>query len=162
MTNSPVGANNTSRFTYHRDGTLPEYGAVFVFGSNLAGRHGAGAAKAAKDRFGARPGVGAGPMGDCYAIPTKDGRNGADLKDPRQSLDPGVVRDYVDAFVEHARAHPGSRFFVTRVGAGLAGQPDSVMAAMFAAAPENCSFATEWRSYLEPSSQPAPARPRPR
>ena len=47
---------------------------LFVFGSNEAGRHGKGAALHAKQHYGAEYGVGVGPSGDAYAIPTKDGK----------------------------------------------------------------------------------------
>ena len=43
---------------------------VFVFGSNLAGHHHGGAARMAHECFGAEWGVGVGPTGQCYAIPT--------------------------------------------------------------------------------------------
>jgi len=56
---------------YHQDGTLPTNSEIFVFGSNLAGRHGAGAAKIANRLYGAIYGAGVGPMGNSYAIPTK-------------------------------------------------------------------------------------------
>ena len=46
---------------------------IFVFGSNLAGRHGLGAAKYARNNLGAVYGVGEGPTGECYALPTKTG-----------------------------------------------------------------------------------------
>lgn len=58
--------------TFHIDGTLPTGDAIFVFGSNLAGRHGKGAALIARQRFGAVYGVGEGFTGNAYAIPTKD------------------------------------------------------------------------------------------
>lgn len=162
MTNSPGVAPGATALSFHRDGSAPDAGAVFVFGSNLAGRHGAGAAKAAKERFGAIYGVGAGPTGRAYAIPTKDGRGNADLKSPDQVLPLPVVAAHVRRFVDYATQHPELRFFVTRVGCGLSGRLDSEVAPLFAGAPPNCSFAIEWRSHLEPSGRPAPARPRPR
>jgi len=57
---------------FHKDGTLPLNGEIFVFGSNLAGIHGAGAAKIAHQKFGAVYGSGMGLMGKSWAIPTKD------------------------------------------------------------------------------------------
>lgn len=50
----------------------PSENTVFVFGSNPEGRHGAGAAKIAKEKFGAIYGQGEGLQGNSYAIPTKD------------------------------------------------------------------------------------------
>ncbi len=58
--------------SFHENDTLPTSGEIFVFGSNLAGRHGRGAALVAAKRFGAAYGVGSGITGQCYAIPTKD------------------------------------------------------------------------------------------
>ena len=64
---------------------------VFVFGSNLAGHHYGGAARMAHDKFGAEWGVGVGPTGQCYAIPTMQG-------------DVDTIRPYVDEFIEYAKA----------------------------------------------------------
>ena len=46
---------------------------IFVFGSNLAGAHGGGAARFAYERFGAVWGEGMGLHGQTYAIPTMQG-----------------------------------------------------------------------------------------
>jgi hypothetical protein len=69
---------------YHRDGTLPTDRSIFVFGSNLAGRHGLGAANVALNGYGAVYGVGVGPQNQSYAIPTKD--------ETLQPLDIGIIR----------------------------------------------------------------------
>jgi hypothetical protein len=137
------------RPTYHEDGSMPLNGEVFVFGSNLAGRHGAGAAAVAFDRFGARRGVGEGYMGEpprhCYAIPTKDERL-AVL--PLERIAAAVGR-----FVAFAASRPELRFFITRVGCGLAGYRDEAIAPLFAGVPpDRCSLPRPWRSYLEPRS----------
>lgn len=91
---------------------------IFVFGSNLAGQHHGGAARMAHDRFGAEWGVGVGPTGQCYAIPTMHG---------------GVedIKPYVDEFVEYVKKHPNNRFLVTRIGCGIAGFTDEEMAPLF-------------------------------
>ena len=122
----------------HADNTIPRErdGYVFVFGSNLAGIHGAGAAKVAKRNFGAMQGHAEGPMGMAYGIPTKDAR----LK----VLPLHEVALAVAAFVAYAGDHPKQKFFVTRVGCGLAGFSDEQIAPMFANAPHNCSLAHEW------------------
>jgi len=60
------------KYQYHIDSTLPMNEPIFVFGSNESGIHGAGAAKVARDLYGAKLGVGFGPMGRCWAIPTKN------------------------------------------------------------------------------------------
>jgi hypothetical protein len=113
-------------------------GLVFVFGSNLAGRHGAGAALTARFRYGAVLGVGEGRTGDSYAIPTKD--HGL------RTLPLEQIRAAVAVFVQYATAHPALRFRVTRVGCGLAGYVDEQIAPMFAAAPDNCDLPAGWRA----------------
>lgn len=109
---------------------------MFVFGSNLAGRHGKGAALAARTQHGAQYGVGEGRTGNAYAIPTKT----RDLR-PR-TLD--EIRTSVDTFKVYARAHPETGFEVTRVGCGLAGYRDDQVGPMFADAPGNCALPSEW------------------
>ena len=81
---------------------------IFVFGSNLAGAHGGGAARLAYNRFGAIMGQGVGLQGQSYAIPTMQG---------------GVetIKPYVDEFIEFARQHPEYHFLVTQIGCGIAG-----------------------------------------
>ena len=94
---------------------------VFVFGSNLAGMHGGGAAYAAFKKFGAVWGRGVGLQGQSYAIPTMQG---------------GVetIKPYVDEFIDFAKAHPDLFFYVTRIGCGIAGFADAEIAPLFAAA----------------------------
>lgn len=91
---------------------------VFVFGSNLQGHHTGGAARYAYKHFGAEWGVGIGPTGQCYAIPTMHG--GVD-----------DIRPYVEDFVEYAKSHPLNRFLLTRIGCGIAGFSDEQMAMLF-------------------------------
>ena len=113
---------------------------VFTFGSNQAGIHGAGAAAYAYKSLGAEWGVGEGPTGECYALPTKD-RNvqSRSLKD---------IKESVDIFIFYADNHPELTFQVTRIGCGLAGFADSVIAPMFANAPDNCEFDSAWQQWL--------------
>ena len=94
---------------------------VFVFGSNLVGMHGGGAARVAVQRFGAVMGQGVGPQGQSYAIPTMQG---------------GVetIKPYVDEFIEFAKTHPELFFYVTRIGCGIAGFRDEEIAPLFAGA----------------------------
>ena len=113
---------------------------VFVFGSNLAGINGAGAAKTAYKKHGARWGMGVGHYGCSYALPTKDQHI--------HTLDMGNIKVFVDAFLMYADAHPEWNFKVTRVGCGLAGIPDQFMANLFVIAPYNCSIDEEWKPYL--------------
>lgn len=125
---------------FHIDGTKPWLGDIFVFGSNLAGIHGAGAAQAARLYHGAALGVGAGLTGESYAIPTKDANFNC--------LTLEQIKPYVDAFVQYTKDTPELDFFITRVGCGLAGNYDSDIAPMFNGCGDNCSFAEEWRAYL--------------
>lgn len=109
---------------------------IFVFGSNLLGRHGKGAALTARQDYGAEYGVGEGRTGNAYAIPTKD-----ECLVPRSLKE---VRTSVVRFLEYARTHPELQFLVTRIGCGLAGfNPDDIEP-MFAGVPENCVM-PNWR-----------------
>lgn len=112
---------------------------IFVFGSNLAGRHGAGAAKTAREKHGAEYGVGEGRTGDSYAIPTKDWR----LR-PR-TLDEIEISVY--RFIEYAKAHPELSFYVTRIGCGLAGYTDEQIGPFFQGCPDNCRLPLKWQAY---------------
>ena len=91
---------------------------IFVFGSNLAGAHGGGAARLAYNRFGAVWGEGVGLHGQTYAIPTMQG---------------GVetIKPYVDAFIRFAKEHSRLTFLVTRIGCGIAGFRDEEIAPLF-------------------------------
>lgn len=102
---------------------------VFVFGSNLAGIHGAGAAREAFDLWGAKWGVGVGLQGRSYAIPTKD-------RDIR-TMPLAEIRPHVQEFVRYAAVHSGVSFLVTAIGCGLAGYDPADIAPMFAGASEN-------------------------
>lgn len=112
---------------------------IFVFGSNHAGRHGAGAARHARQYFGAVYGIGEGRTGNAYAIPTKDKR----LKVRPLSL----IDESVQRFIGYAKTHPELQFTVTRIGCGLAGYTDREIAPMFAKAPDNCELPEGWRAY---------------
>ena len=113
---------------------------VFVFGSNLAGVHGAGAAKFAYEYRGAIWGQGVGMQGISYAIPTKD--------EHIETLPLDRIRPYVERFLEFAGDNLGMRFQVTRIGCGLAGYTDEQIAPMFHNAPPNCSLPPEWNEVL--------------
>ena len=113
---------------------------IFVFGSNLAGRHGKGAALFARQHRGAQIGVGCGPTGNAYAIPTKDTR--------LHTLSLVSIAGYVAAFIQYARSNPDLDFNVTRIGCGLAGYTDAQIAPMFRTAPPNCYLPPEWADYL--------------
>ena len=104
--------------------TTPEYitslqpNEIFVFGSNLKGMHGGGAAYIAHRKFGAIMGQGVGLQGQSYGIPTMQG---------------GVetIRPYVDEFIAFAKQHPELTFLVTRIGCGIAGFTDDEISPLF-------------------------------
>lgn len=109
---------------------------VFVFGSNLAGYHGKGAALHAVKYYGAQDRVGEGRTGDAYALPTK----GSILS--RLSLD--EIRNHVRVFFREAQSAPHVEYLVTRIGCGLAGYTDSDIGPMFTFAPQNCILPVQW------------------
>ena len=113
----PRPANWNERITPGHISELAN-GEIFVFGSNLAGQHGGGAALAAYRKFGAIWGQGVGLQGQSYAIPTMQG-----------GLE--TIKPYVDQFIEFAKMHPEMRFLVTRIGCGIAGFTDSEIAPLF-------------------------------
>jgi hypothetical protein len=117
----PSGRGGCQQF--HADHSAPTGEWIFVFGSNLAGRHGKGAARMARTNFRAEYGCGQGPTGRAYAIPTKDRK--------LQSL-----------------RHPHLSFFVTRVGCGLAGHSDDDIGPLFASAGPNCSLPEQWQQFV--------------
>lgn len=111
---------------------------IFVFGSNLAGMHGGGAARAAYKKFGAIWGQGVGLQGQSYGIPTMHG---------------GVnrIQPYVDEFIIFAEEHPEMHFLVTRIGCGIAGFTDEEIAPLFRRAMEleNVSLPESFWKFLE-------------
>lgn len=113
---------------------------VFVFGSNLAGRHGKGAALWARQHRGAIYGQGVGPQGRAYAIPTKDRQ--------LRVLPLAAIRGHVDDFLGYARRRAELRFEVTPIGCGLAGYRPDQIAPMFAAAPANVILPDAFRTVL--------------
>ena len=125
---------------------------IFVFGSNLAGIHGAGAAKFAKEHYGARQGNGKGIQGHSYAIPTK--------ASPSEVLPLEFVRKYIEIFKDYARTNPSIIFQVTKIGTGLANFSEDVIAPMFFNAPLNCMLPGTWlkKKYLTKLSASYPIR----
>ena len=106
------------RYTPERISSLAE-NEIFVFGSNLAGYHGGGAARIARENFGAVWGQGVGLQGQSYSSPTMQG---------------GVetIKPYVDEFIDFARIHAQYTFLVTRIACGIAGFRPSEIAPLFA------------------------------
>lgn len=119
---------------------------VFVFGSNLAGRHGKGAALWARQHRGAIYGQGVGPQGNAYAIPTKDHQ--------LRVLPLDVIRGYVHEFLKYAGRRADLRFQVTPVGCGLAGYRPAQIAPMFAGAPPNVILPDTFRAALRTEPPP--------
>jgi hypothetical protein len=116
---------------------------IFVFGSNLSGIHGAGAARYAHEHKGAPMGHGVGQWGNSYALPTK----GRDIT----FMPLSEVSDYVDDFIKYASDNPHLTFQITQVGCGLAGFKSEQIAPLFCTCPANCWFDTAWKPWL-PSS----------
>lgn len=118
---------------------------IFVFGSNLAGRHGKGAAKTALLHYRAIYGQAEGPQGASYAIPTMDAK--------LQTLHLSEIGIYVRRFITYAQRVPGYDFQITRIGCGLAGYSDAEMAELFdrnlPRLLPNLWFDEAWRPYLK-------------
>ena len=113
---------------------------IFVFGSNLAGRHGKGAAFIAVMYHGAIRGQGEGLQGNSYAIPTKDER--------LVVLPLNVIKRHVDKFIGFAERNPDMTFNVTAIGTGLAGYSHDEIAPLFYFAPTNCKLPLKWKKLL--------------
>jgi hypothetical protein len=111
-------------------------GRIFVFGSNLSGIHGGGAAHFAHKHRGALWGQGVGLQGQSYALPTKD--------ENIETLPISEVEKHVKKFKKFAKEHPEFQFEVTRVGCGLAGFTDSQIAPLFRGSPKNCDLPEGW------------------
>lgn len=113
---------------------------IFVFGSNLAGRHGKGAALYARQHRGAIYGQAEGLQGRSYAIPTKDGS--------LRTLPLDVIRGHVERFVAFARLRPELTFQLTAIGCGLAGYRPWDIAPMFENAPATVELPPEFKEAL--------------
>lgn len=114
---------------------------IFVFGSNLAGRHGAGAAKFAMKYCNAVYGQGFGFQGKSFAIPTKD--------EWMKVLPLDAIESFVRQFLHFAEQNPNLTFYVTPIGTGLAGYQHHQIAPMFRDAPKNCILPTQWQMRTE-------------
>jgi hypothetical protein len=96
---------------------------VFVFGSNEAGIHGAGAAKLAVEKFGAKMGMGYGLQGQSFGIPTKDTFI--------RTLSLDKIEFYIYSFLSEVMEYPDTEFLVTKIGCGLAGYSEEEIANLF-------------------------------
>lgn len=111
---------------------------IFVFGSNVAGRHLGGAARDAARFWGAESGVGIGPTGEAYALPTMD-----------ENLEPLTLAEighHAREFLAYAATHTDQTFYVTPVGCGIAGFTETEIAPLFVDAPSNVQLPKGWRS----------------
>jgi hypothetical protein len=110
---------------------------VFVFGSNLRGAHAGGAARLAKERFGAQEGVGEGLTGQSYAFPT--------LTASFEKVSHAALQKSRDRLYETARKHPEKTFLLTKVGCGIAGFSEDEIRPLFADPPPNIVLPEDWR-----------------
>lgn len=124
--------------------STPTSSPVFVFGSNLAGRHGKGAALWARQHRGAIYGQGVGRQGNAYAIPTKDDR--------LRVLPLDAIQAYVRKFLDYAHQRPSTVFELTPIGCGLAGYRPEQIAPMFSDAPSNVQLPDAFSSVLSASA----------
>lgn len=114
---------------------------VFVFGSNLAGRHGAGSALEAKMKWGAIVGKGVGRQGRSYAIPTKDKF--------LRTLPRDTIEGFVAVFLQHAADHMEDTFHVAAIGCGLAGYRPAQIAPFFLNATPNVKLPRVFDEVIE-------------
>ena len=125
---------------YYNHMYLPTNGDIFVFGSNLAGRHGLGAALTARRFYGAIYGLGVGIQNNSYAIPTKDYK--------LRILALEHIVPYIHEFVQYTNSNSDKSFYVTMIGCGLAGYEAMDIAPHFKGA-VNCKFPFVFKQYLE-------------
>jgi len=114
-------------------------GQIFVFGSNRAGIHAGGAARLAREKFGAREGVGEGMTGHCYAFPT--------LTENFEKVSRASLEASRDRFFQTARRHPEKTFLLTKVGCGIAGFSEDEIRPLFAHAPANVVLPEDWEAH---------------
>jgi len=109
---------------------------IFVFGSNFAGQHLGGAAKQAKEQFGAEEGIGEGLTGQCYAFPTLDDQF---CKVSDERLKREVFRLY-----NTCECNPDKEFLLTKVGCGIAGFEEGYIKSLFTNPPKNLVLPDDW------------------
>lgn len=144
---------STNKYVNHYTGNIVNDGnTIFVFGSNPEGRHGAGAAKVAREQFGAKYGVGEGITGNSYALPTKDLR--VKTNNGFRSISPKDIIDNIKKLYETAKSIPSKQFKVAyRNGINertLNGYTGEELVSFFKAAgelPKNIQISEEWSKY---------------
>lgn len=138
----------SSNVRYYIGNITPDKNTIFVFGSNPEGRHGAGAAKVAKEKFGAEYGVGEGLTGNAYALPTKDLR--VKENNSLKSISEDQIIESIKKLYDTARQNPDKQFKVAyrnTTTASLNGYTGLEMIDMFIKAgtiPDNMYFSQEW------------------
>lgn len=132
MTDEQQWGVTTMTYTADKITELPANG-IFVFGSNVYGIHGKGAALDAYKLFGAVPGCGEGPTGRSYAIPTRDGTppSAKHRSWKFKTLSLETIQGYIQKFLEYAKSAPDKVFYVTQIGCGYAGYGPKQIAPLF-------------------------------
>jgi len=133
--------STTGRTRRNRPAATRRLDRIFVFGSDLGGRHVADDALRALREYGAAYGRAVGLHGQSYAIPVRDEQG--------RSLPVPVVSRYVQAFLRFAATHKDLRFHVSRLGCGPKDPRDDELAPLFARAPSNCHLPRAWTRYLK-------------
>ena len=131
-------------FKFHDENVIPTGDWIYVFSSNLAGKHAKGKARIARVNFRAEFGVAEGRTSNAYAIPTHDKHLAALSID---SIDAAI-----EAFLRYAHENPKLNFFVTRIGCEDSPYGDEQIGQLFATASENCSLPRSWRIYAHAPS----------
>ena len=129
---------------------MSKFPLVFVFGSNLLGIHGAGAALTAKKECGAKHGEGRGYTGSSYALPTK--------ASPRFSLSPSEVNTNISEFLTEAKRATMTEFLLTPVGTGLAGFSPYWIVGRFLPALPDIIYPYEWITQMTTTESQAPTK----
>jgi hypothetical protein len=143
-----VVSSTINRPSYYEGDVTPEPNTIMVFGSNVEGRHGKGAALFAKKNFGARYGIGEGLTGNAYALPTKDLR--VKENNSLRSISKEKIIESIKKLYDTAEQHPDKQFKVAYRNTeteSLNGYTGIEMIEMFKAAgniPSNIVFSKEW------------------
>jgi hypothetical protein len=131
-------------FKFHDENVIPTGDWIYVFSSNLAGKHAKGKARIARVNFRAEFGIAEGRTANAYAIPTHDKHLAA------LSID--SIKAAIEAFLHYANENKKLNFFVTRIGCEDSPFGDEQMGQLFANATENCSLPLCWKIYARAKS----------
>lgn len=130
-------------YQYHDENIIKKLAkdTTFVFGSNMAGEHSAGAAKIALENFGALKGVARGWSGQSFAIPT--------MNEHLQQMPLSQIQHYIDDFKTYCKNHPKNKYFLTSIGCGVTGYTVEEIAPMFKGISHNVIFPASFRPFVE-------------